>query len=215
MADTNDRNQGSEHDLFDETAPRSIFAATWFRAVLVLIVLGVVGAVAVPYILDAMNAPKSGATAQLPTPMPQPIKPPTPPSAPPGPAAVTPAPPPPAATPAPPSAPPAPTAVTPTPAPLTLTDKPSDTKDQMVAATTPPETPKAETKPNAEAKPKPTPAKTAVEVAKPSAGRQWFVQVGAFKDAGTAQKVAAKLREEKYTVEESVRGEGAAATVAK
>jgi hypothetical protein len=215
MADTNDRNQGSEHDLFDETAPRSIFAATWFRAVLVLIVLGVVGAVAVPYILDAMNAPKSGATAQLPTPMPQPIKPPTPPSAPPGPAAVTPAPPPPAATSAPLSAPPAPTAVIPTPAPPTLTDKPSDTKDQMVAATTTaPETPKAETQPSAEAKPKPAPAKTAVKVAKPSADRQWFVQVGAFKDAGTAKKVAAKLREEKYTVEESVRGE-AAATVAK
>jgi hypothetical protein len=216
MVDTNDRNQGSEHDLFDETAPRSIFAATWFRAVLVLIVLGVVGAVAVPYILDAMNAPKSGATAKLPTPMPQPIKPPPPPSAPPGPAAVTPPAPPPAAT----AAPPAPTAVTPTPAPPTLTDKPSDTKDQMVGATTAPETPKAETKPsvetkpNAEAKPQPAPAKTAVKVAKPSAGRQWFVQVGAFKDAATAKKVAAKLREEKYTVEESVRGE-AAATVAK
>ena len=220
MADTNDRNQGSEHDLFDETAPRSIFAATWFRAVLVLIVLGVVGAVAVPYILDAMNAPKSGATAKLPTPMPQPIKPPPPPSAPPGPVAVTPAPPPPVATPAPPSAPPAPTAVTPTPVPPTLTDKPSDTKDQMVGATTAPEPPKAETKPNvetkpnAEAKPQPAPAKTTVKVAKPSAGRQWFVQVGAFKDAGTAKKVAAKLREDKYTVEESVRGEGAA-TVAK
>jgi len=213
MADTNDRNQGSEHDLFDETAPRSIFAATWFRAVLVLIVLGVVGAVAVPYILDALNAPKSGATAKLPTPMPQPVKPPPPATAPPGPAVATPAPPP-AATPAPPSAPPASAAVTPTPAPPTLTDKPSDTKDQMVAATTPPETPKAETKPNAEAKPKPAAAKTAVKIAQPAARGQWFVQVGAFKDAGTAKKVAAKLREEKYTVEESMRGDGAA-TVAK
>ncbi len=203
MADTNDRNQGSDHDLFDETAPRSIFAATWFRAVLVLIVLGVVGAVAVPYILDAMNAPKSGATAKLPTPMPQPVKPPLPASAPPGPAVATPAPPP-AATPAPPSAPPTSTAVTPTPAPPTLTDKPSDTKDQKVAATTPPETPKAE------AKAKPAPTKTAVKLAPPAARGQWFVQVGAFKDAGTAKKVAAKLREQKYTVEESVRGDGAA-----
>src|SRR5688572_33240876 len=88
MADTNDRNQGSEHDLFDETAPRSIFAATWFRAVLVLIVLGVIGAVAVPYILDAMNAPKPGATAKLPTPMPTPT--PSKPAAPPAPVAVMP-----------------------------------------------------------------------------------------------------------------------------
>lgn len=227
MADTNDRNQGSDHDLFDETAPRSIFAATWFRAVLVLIVLGVIGAVAVPYILDAMNAPRSGATAKLPTPTPMPSKPAAPPapvavtpppSAPPGPAAVTPAPPPTAATPpapAMPSAPPPSVAVTPAPTTPTPTDKPSvsatekpgATKDAMVAATTPSETPKAEprTKPSATAMAKP---------AKPTrTSAQWFVQVGAFKDPATAKKVAAKLREDKYTVEESLRG--GAATVAK
>src|SRR5256885_15641540 len=56
-------------DLYDETPPRSIFAATWFRALLVLIVLAVVGAVAVPYILDAMNPPaKSVASRPTPTP---------------------------------------------------------------------------------------------------------------------------------------------------
>ena len=218
MADTNDRNQGSEHDLFDETAPRSIFAATWFRAVLVLIVLGVIGAVAVPYILDAMNAPRPSATAKLPTPMPQPSKPapppppavtpPATPSAPPGPTAVTPTAPPTAA-PAPSSAKPAPIAVTPTPAPPTPIDKPSETKDAMVAATTPAETSKAEPKT------RPAATKPAVKTAKPATGgRQWFVQVGAFKDAGTANKVAAKLRDEKYTVEESLRS-GSTATVAK
>lgn len=222
MADTNDRHQGSDNDLFDETAPRSIFAATWFRAVLVLIVLGVIGAVAVPYILDAMNAPKSGTTAKLPTATPQPSKPPTPPapvavtppplpSAPPGPVAGTPATPPTAATPAPPPAPSGPIAATPAPTPPptppSLTDKPSDTKDAMVAATTPADPPKAEPKT------KPAAAKTVVKAAKPAASGQWFVQVGAFKDAGTAKKVAAKLREDKYTVEESLRT--GSATVAK
>ncbi len=219
----NDRNQGSEHDLFDETAPRSIFAATWFRAVLVLIVLGVTGAVAVPYILDAMNAPKPSATAKLPTPMPPSkpatpppvaVTPPTPPGAPPLTATTPPtAPtvagaPPTAATPAPSSAPPSPAAVTATPAPPTPTEKPSAMKDPMVAATTPPEASKPEPK-AAPAPPRSTAAKTA-----PSAGRQWFVQVGAFKDPGTAKKVVAKLRDEKYKVEESLRG-GGAATVAK
>jgi cell division septation protein DedD len=220
MADTNDRDQGFDNDLFDESAPRSIFAATWFRAVLVLIVLGVIGAVAVPYILDAMNAPKSGTTAKLPTPPP-----PSKPAAPPAPVAVTPPPlpsappaagtpptPPTAATPTPPPAPPGPVAATPAPTPpsppSTLTDKPSDTKDAMVAATTPAEAPKAEPKT------KPAAAKTVTKTAKPAAGGQWFVQIGAFKDAGTAKTVAAKLREEKYTVEESLRN-GSAATVAK
>jgi SPOR domain len=238
MADTNDRNQGSEHDLFDETAPRSIFAATWFRAVLVLIVLGVIGAVAVPYILDAMNAPKPSATAKLPTPMPPPpskpapppgpapatpttgpaaVTPPPPLSAPPGPSAMTPAAPP-TPMPVPSSAPPGPvtatpapplSAVTPVPTPPTLTEKPSDTtKDAVVATTTPPETPKAEVKA------KPAEAKVAVKPAKPAATGQWFVQVGAFKDAATAKKVAAKLRDDNYTVEELPRG-GSAATVAK
>ena len=239
MADTHDRNQGSDHDLFDETAPRSIFAATWFRAVLVLIVLGVIGAVAVPYILDAMNAPKPSATAKLPTPMPpaskpapQPAPAPVTPST--GPAAVTPPPPgaatgpvamtpaaPAMPTPGPSSAPPGPAAATPSPTPPavttaptppTTTEKPGETtKDAVVAATTTPETAKAEPKAApAAAKPAAKPAKTAKAVT----SRQWFVQVGAFKDAATAKKVAAKLRDDSYTVEESPRG-GNAATVAK
>ena len=230
MADTNDRNQGSEHDLFDETAPRSIFAATWFRAVLVLIVLGVIGAVAVPYILDAMNAPKPSATAKLPTPVPPSkpavapppvaVTPPSPPSAPPpGSTAMTPT--------TPPSATPTPSTPTPfataTPAPATPMDKPGDTKDALVAATTPPETPKPEPKatpepkakaePRAKPEPKTAAAKPPAKTAKSAAG-QWFVQVGAFKDPATAQKVAAKLRDDNYKVDDTPRG-GSAATVAK
>ena len=230
MADTNDRNQGSEHDLFDETAPRSIFAATWFRAVLVLIVLGVIGAVAVPYILDAMNASRPGATAKLPTPVPPSkpaaappppvaVTPPAPPTAPPGSTAMT--------SPAPPTATPTPSTpfppATATPTPPTPTEKPRDTREALVAATTPSETSKAEptSKPEPAAKPEAKAKADAKAVAaKPAAkaanvtGRQWFVQVGAFKELGTAEKVAAKLREENYKVEESLRG-GSAATVAK
>jgi hypothetical protein len=81
-------------------------------------------------------------------------------------------------------------------------------KDAMVGATTPADTPKAEPKTKAAA------PKTAMRTAKPAAGKQWFVQVGAFKDAATAKKIAAKLREDKYTVEES-QPSGSAATVAK
>lgn len=225
MADTNDRNQGSEHDFFDETAPRSIFAATWFRAVLVLIVLGVIGAVAVPYILDAMNAPRPSATAKLPTPLPPPSKPapppaavtpPAPPAAPSAPLAAAP-PAPSATTTAPPTTPSGPAAISQAPAQTTPAekidktekidnvDKAGETKDALTTATTPPETPKAEPKS------RPVAAKPAVKTSKPAAGRQWFVQVGAFKDGGTAKKVATKLREEKYTVDER----GGVATVAK
>lgn len=91
----------------------------------------------------------------------------------------------------------------------------------MAAATAPvPEPAKPE------AKPAPTPPVSAKAVSKPApkvarattpavkSGGQWFVQVGAFKDPGTARKVAAKLREDQYTVDESTRGPSAA-TVAK
>src|SRR4029450_8455256 len=43
----------------DEDAPRSIFSAAWFRVVLVVLAVAVVGAVAVPYVLDVVNAPTS------------------------------------------------------------------------------------------------------------------------------------------------------------
>jgi hypothetical protein len=56
-----------EHELYEEVPPRSIFAATWFRVLLVVIVIGVIGAVAIPYVLDFMNPPPSRpATASKP-----------------------------------------------------------------------------------------------------------------------------------------------------
>jgi cell division protein FtsN len=60
-----DREPQEFHEIYDEEPPRSIFAATWFRGLLVLIVLGVVGAVAVPYVLDMMHqSPKPSTTAK-------------------------------------------------------------------------------------------------------------------------------------------------------
>jgi cell division protein FtsN len=79
-ADRDDRNDDVEPDRYDEEPPRSIFAATWFRAVLVLIVLGVIGAVAVPYILDAVNPPPTQQAVVKSAPLP--ATPPTPPPSP-------------------------------------------------------------------------------------------------------------------------------------
>jgi hypothetical protein len=242
MTDQNDHTQGPDHDdLYDDAAPRSIFAATWFRAVLVLIVLGVIGAVAVPYILDAMNAPPPKTAAVKPVPAP-----PTPPAATPAPA-----PPPAAPVPAPPptpvaAAPSAPAPVvspTPPPAPVAPTqmpDKPAvDKKDSVVTATatepsktasmsevkpeTKPETKPAKASPapkaKTDAKPEAKPAAKASSASSKSAAtgastKQWYVQVGAFKDAATAKRVATKLRDDSYTVEEWSRG-APTATVAK
>ncbi|MGH7356266.1 MAG: SPOR domain-containing protein [Candidatus Rokuibacteriota bacterium] len=63
-----------DQDLFEDAGPRSIFAATWFRVVLVVIVFAVMGAVAVPYILDYMNPPptKPAVASRPPTPVARP-----------------------------------------------------------------------------------------------------------------------------------------------
>src|SRR3989442_12131405 len=92
---------------YDTEPRRSIFASLWFRVLLVVIVLGVAGVLAVPYVLDVMNPPPPkpmavgtpGSSAPpLPAPAPPPApgpapEAPTPPAPAPGPAA----PPPPAA----------------------------------------------------------------------------------------------------------------------
>jgi cell division septation protein DedD len=100
--------------------------------------------------------------------------------------------------------------------------KTTDTKDTLPVPSAPSETTKPEPKAKSEPKPKPEKApqvaRTTPTPAKPTAkttknGGQWFVQVGAFKDAGTAHKVAAKLRDDNYKVDESPRS-GAVATVA-
>jgi len=225
-------------DLYDETPPRSIFAATWFRALLVLIVLGVIGAVAVPYILDAMNPPPKPSVAS---------RPPSTPTSPP--AAVTPSPSAPASPPTsalstpsdrapgtavPPDRAPAdrpatampatprkpfdadktPTAEKPAPsekmtgAPSTASDKAAEKKDARVAAATSDAKPGAEPKSATATKRAATSRTGTAGAPKGGAAGAWWVQVGAFRDESTAKKVAAKLREQNYKVEESVRGGG-------
>ncbi len=221
-----------EQDLYEEIPPRSIFAATWFRVLLVVIVLGVVGAVAFPYVLDWMNPPPSRSASKTPAPAtPASSAPATPTPAGPAPAAdkerkdstLIPAPAPtvPTARPEPKAEPrvatakpvePKPAAPKPAPsAPPKAEPKPAPVPaERPVPGVTSSETPskaaaaKAETKPAA---PKRVAAKAA---ATGSANGSYWVQVGAFKDAETARRVAAKLRAENFKVEESVVQSGGA-----
>src|SRR5712692_3873464 len=104
MATNPDRDEFLEDDEQDEIARRSIFAAGWFRALLVLTVLAIVVVVSLPYLLNWLEpTPPPPAKTQAKTSAPAP----------------TPAPPAPTLIPAPtPSAPPAPPlkAEAPTPA---------------------------------------------------------------------------------------------------
>src|SRR5438477_1983565 len=227
------------NDLYDETPPRSIFAATWFRALLVLIVIGVIGAVAVPYILDAMNPPAKPSVAarstSTPTAPPAAVTPsPTAPASPPTSALSTPsdrtdttgqpdrAPGarPATAMPATPRKPFAadktPTAEKPatsekmTGAPPTASDKaaekPAEKKDARVAAASSDAKPGAEPKSATATKRAAASSASTASAPRGGAAGAWWVQVGAFRDESTAKKVAAKLREQNYKVEESVRG---------
>jgi len=237
-----------EEEFEEEEAPRSIFSATWFRIVLVLLGVAVVGAVAVPYVLDVVNPTIDGAgTRTVVTPAPAPPTPekPTPAPAPPTPAkpaptpptSVTPAPAPPTtakpapappttSTPAPappttakpaPQAPPsgttARTAPTPTPPP-TATAPPSEGAGRTAVAPAPKPADKAPAVVAEAPKPAPpkAPAARTTPRATPSDGGEYFVQVGAFKDPDTAKRVAARLREQNYSVDESVKRVGGTAS---
>jgi cell division protein FtsN len=227
--------QEHEPELYDEVAPRSIFAATWFRVVLVVIVLGVIGAVAVPYVLDWMNPPPSPRTAATtalvpPTPVTD-----TPTSAEPKDATLVPAPAAPTSADAPaarrdlagdakPGAPVAPQpAVEPKPP---ADSKPVETKaasEPTPATAASPSRTVAALTDSAARPPAPTPAKEATAARPPAAKRAvaraatpavsgpFWVQVGAFKDGETARRLAAKLREANFKVEQSLTHAGSAA----
>jgi hypothetical protein len=178
-----------DEQRFEDEGRRSIFSALWFRAILVVVVLGVVAAVAVPYVLELANqpAPKPTVVARPETsPSPAPMAPPAAPAeTPPGSTAA------PAPTMEKPPAPerppfaeraPAPERSTPAPAPA----KKADTRTSAVA--------KESTTPRSKA---PSPAPT---MQGPGA---YFVQVGAFKSPETAKRLATRLRELKYTVQET------------
>jgi cell division septation protein DedD len=196
MADPERPRDDSDYDdeRFEDEGRRSIFSALWFRAILVVIVLGVVAAVAVPYVLELANQPAPKTTAiSKPETSPPPVAPPAPPVAstpPPAPSAPEKSADKPASTDkpsmsdAPPAAPmPTPPAEKPAGAPRKSEGSKSVAKEQPASA------PRA---PRASAAPSP---------AGPASG--YFVQVGAFKNPDTARKLAVRLREQKYTVEET------------
>ncbi len=261
-----------EQELYEDVPPRSIFAATWFRVVLVVIVLGVVGAVAVPYVLDWMNppppprsaatttrSPMAPSTSTTPSvidkplgdkpasekstsersagdkpvtdkkdstlfPAPAPPAASTPPARPePKPSAA------PTAKPAPEpkttaratapetKAAPAPPAEAKSKSAMAVTEAPAKPSSAKPAPAKPEAAPKSETAPATATKPSPqrqaaaratTPAPAAV------GGGPYWVQVGAFKDPETAKRVATKLREENFKVEESLKRVGGSAPAA-
>src|SRR5947208_13288253 len=108
--------------LYDIEPRRSIFAALWFRVILVLIVVGVIGALAVPYVLDVVNPPAALKPAAVPQPTPPAVATPAPSPAP----AVAPVPTP-VEAPAPkaPAVAPAPMPAGPAPQPATTEEKPA------------------------------------------------------------------------------------------
>jgi cell division septation protein DedD len=182
--------QDYDDERFEDEGRRSIFSALWFRAILVVIVLGVVAAVAVPYVLELANqpAPKTAALGKPETPpMSAPAAPPAPPVA---------------SAPAP-SMPAPERSATPStsegtasaPAPMTpATDKPA------AAAPKKPESNKPVVASKSAAPKEPAAARAPSAT---GAGGDYFVQVGAFKNPETAKKLAVRLREQKYNVEET------------
>jgi cell division protein FtsN len=225
-----------DDEFEEEEPPRSIFSAAWFRVVLVLLGIGVVGAVAVPYVLDVVNPPVDVRTAIAPPP-PTPsqgVAPPRPPA--PAPSAPTSS----AApagestrgsTPAPSAEPPR-TAATPPPAPATKAPAPTPAAEKPAAKPAEKAAPKPVEKAEKPAekaaeKPvekmvaakkapaeKPAPAPRAATSAKATTGGDYFVQVGAFRDQATAKRVAAQLRDQNYPVDESVKRLGGDAPAA-
>jgi cell division septation protein DedD len=185
-----------DEQRFEDEGRRSIFSALWFRAILVVVVLGVVAAVAVPYVLELANqpSPKPTVAARPETPPPAPIVPPSPP------AETTPPQAPTAAMEKPPAAEKSPAAEKPpvaekAPAPEKAAPAPSRNADARTAAV---------------AKESTTPRPKATSPAPPMQDQgAYFVQVGAFKSQDSAKKLATRLRELKYNVEETAASGGA------
>ena len=176
------RNDLDDDEPFEDEGRRSIFSALWFRAILVVVVLGVVAAVAVPYVLELANQPPSKPTIGA--------RPETP--------------------------PPASSATTPVSPPMTekppavekppATERPAPAPPPTMAA---PERPAAGRKTDAskstvakeQSASRPTKATATNDAAAPAGA--YFVQVGAFRSQESAKRLATRLRELKYNVEES------------
>jgi outer membrane biosynthesis protein TonB len=194
-----------DEQRFEDEGRRSIFSALWFRAILVVVVLGVVAAVAVPYVLELANQPPTKPTvaARPENPSPAPMVPQSPPAEAPSPQA--------------PPASPAPAMEKPTAA-----EKPPASEKPPVAEKAPTPGPekaapapsrKADTRSAAAANESTTPRPKATSPAPSMQGQGgYFVQVGAFKSQDTAKRLATRLRELKYNVEETAASGGAKTT---
>lgn len=191
MADPERRRGELDDDeaRFEDEGRRSIFSALWFRTILVVVVLGVVAAVAVPYILELANQPPPKPTIVV---SPEPLAPPPAPVAPP-PASPGTTPVPPPAAEKPPVVEKPPVAERPAPSPpMSASEKPAAAKKADASKSAVAKEPAA---------PRSTKATAAKVVAAP--GGAYFVQVGAFKSQESAKRLATRLRELKYNVEES------------
>src|SRR3989337_3501009 len=202
MSPERDDYEDEEEEYEEEDEPRSIFATPWFRAALAVPLLAVVGVPALPYVQEWWGGPSKPQVTVAKPPQASPAKPPPTP-APPAPAAPGP---PPAAAPAAPAAP-----AVPAPPPK-VAEKPAQ------PAPAPPPAPKAAEKPAAPAQPAPQVAEKPAEkpaapaatpAAAPSKGDYW-VQVGAFSDAKNASRLAARLTDQQYSVQQATvtRGSG-------
>ena len=181
-----------EYEEEDEE-PRSIFANPWFRAALAVLILAVVGVLALPYVQEWWGGSSKPQVTVAKPPPPPPARP-------------QPAPTPPAAPAAPPTAAPAP--------PPRVAEKPAEKPvEPAKPAPAAPPAPKAVEKPAEPTKPAPQvaekPAEPAAKPAAPSKGDYW-VQVGAFSDARNASRLAARLKGQKYSVQQATvtRGSG-------
>ena len=165
----------------EEEEPRSIFASPWFRAALAVLILAVVGVLALPYVQEWWAGSSKPQVTVAKPPQAPPAKP-------------EPAPMPPAA----PAAPaPAPKVAEKAP------EKPAEPAKPVPAAPPAPAPKIAE-------KPAEKPAEPAAKpAAAPSKGDYW-VQVGAFSDAKNASRLAARLKDQKYSVQQATvtRGSG-------
>ncbi len=213
---------GPETDDWEEP-PRSIFSTTWFRAVIVVLVVGAVAAVSIPYVMDAVSPPRATApppTASAPAPAPTPPPPvaaaPTPPPAPPSSpvaTAVTK----PAELPKPAAKSDAPKAAAPkadAPAPKAAAPK-ADTKAETAKAPAPKAAKAVAQAPKTDAAPAPkadAPPKRVAKATAPAERGEFWVQVGAFRDAEAAKRLADGLRGKGFQVAESKAGTTAPAS---
>ncbi len=189
-----------------EDERESLFARTWVRVVLVLVIVGAAAAFALPYVIETVGTSTNPAVVSAPAPT-APAAPPTP-AAPPSAgvaSAVIPSTAAPASGPAsePPRQPPS--------APVAV--KPESTP-QSAKATPPSDTPAVKV-PTRESAEHPKVSNDADRPASASGGEagDYWVQVGAYKDAATAGQVANRLRSRGYRVQELIVTRGASKAV--